>query len=52
MKFMGARSSYELQWLDFKIGHYDGSPSKRHQGDMTYSIILHHALIHSCIYVL
>ena len=34
MKSVFARSSNELQWLDFMIGHLDSSPSTDHLEDM------------------
>ena len=34
----GARSSNELHWLDFKIGHQDRSPNNGRHGDMHFWI--------------
>ena len=36
MKSTGTQSSYDLQELDFKIGHQDCSPSNGHHGDIPY----------------
>ena len=41
MKSSGVHSSYELQTLEFKIGHQDSSSSNGSQGDMPYSLWWH-----------
>ena len=44
---MGALSSNDLQWLDYKIGHQGSSPSNGHQGDTTYWSSTFLAMIYS-----
>ena len=37
MESTSTQSSNELQWLDVKRGHQDGSPSNDRWGDLPYS---------------